>query len=257
MDLGIAGKRALVMGASGGLGRAIAMALAAEGVEVVLTARSADKLERTVADIAAAGGTASYLAADLSDPGAVDLLGDAAGQIDILVNNTGGPPPGTVTTADLSGLTSQFDTMVARIVHLTERLLPGMRDRGFGRVLTVASSGVIQPIPHLAVSNILRASLVGWSKSLATDVAGDGVTVNLLIPGRIHTDRVDSIDAGAAERSGQDIEAVRAASRATIPAGRYGDPAEFGAVAAFLASVPAAYVTGSQIRIDGGMIKSV
>ena len=260
MDLGIAGKKALVMGASGGLGGAIAAALAAEGVEVLLTARSADKLEAAVAAITAAGGKASFVAADLSDPGSVDALaeaGAAMGGIDILVNNTGGPPPGTITSADLSGLTAQFDTMVARIIHVTERVLPGMREKGWGRVLTIASSGVIQPIPHLALSNVLRASLVGWSKSLAGDVAADGVTVNMLIPGRIHTDRVDSIDTGAAKKSGKTLEEVRATSRATIPAGRYGAPEEFAAVATFLASVPAAYVTGSQIRCDGGLIKSV
>jgi len=147
--------------------------------------------------------------------------------------------------------------MVLSVVSLTARLLPQMRAQGWGRIVTIGSSGVIQPIPNLGLSNALRSALVGWSKSLSLDVAADGVTVNMLLPGRIHTERVDELDIAAATRTGQSLEDTRAASRATIPAGRYGDVAEFAAVAAFLASAPASYVTGSLIRCDGGAIKSV
>ncbi len=158
---------------------------------------------------------------------------------------------------DEETLTAQAQAMVFRVIALTNRLLPAMVAAGWGRVLTCASSGVLQPIPNLAMSNTLRSALVGWNKTLANEVAANGVTCNMLLPGRIHTARTDQLDAAAAKRTGKTIDEVRAASRATIPAGRYGKVAEFGAVAAFLCSDPAGYVTGSVIRCDGGSIKSV
>ena len=261
MDLGLQGKRALVLGSSRGLGQGIAKALAAEGVHVLLTGRSAERLEETAAAIRAAGGRADTVACDLGADDAVEVLAAAVardlGGADILVNNTGGPPPGAMVDTDPSGLTAQFEVMVTRLAALTARLLPHMRTQRWGRIITIGSSGVIQPIPTLALSNVIRASLVGWSKSLAGDVAAEGITVNMLLPGRIHTERLDRLDAAAAERTGKDIDEVRDASRATIPAGRYGTVEEFAAVATFLASEPAAYVTGSQIRCDGGLIRSV
>ncbi|MEM9814438.1 MAG: SDR family oxidoreductase, partial [Pseudomonadota bacterium] len=142
-------------------------------------------------------------------------------------------------------------------VEITARLLPPMRAQKWGRIITVGSSGVIQPLTNLGLSNALRASLVGWSKSLSNDLAADGVTVNMLLPGRIHTERVDELDAAAAKRTGKTIEETREAAMAAIPAGRYGTPAEFAAVAAFLASDQASYITGSQIRVDGGAIRSI
>lgn len=262
MDLGLAGKRALVMSSSRGLGLACATALAEEGSHVLLTGRSADALKAAAADITARGpGRADYVVADLDDPSCAETLMQAAqsvlGGVDILVNNTGGPPPGRMADADPAVLAAQFDTMVLRVAQLTAQILPGMRERGWGRIITIASSGVIQPIPNLGLSNALRSALVGWSKSLSGDVAADGVTVNMLLPGRIHTARVDQLDEAAAKRTGATLEETRAASRAAIPAGRYGTVAEFGAVAAFLASEPASYVTGGLIRCDGGAIKSV
>ncbi|MEM6946087.1 MAG: SDR family oxidoreductase, partial [Pseudomonadota bacterium] len=197
----------------------------------------------------------------LSDPAAVDAIergvDEKLGGIDILVNNTGGPPPGRMVDADLSVMAAQFDTMVMRVCEITARLLPKMRAQKWGRVITVGSSGVIQPLTNLGLSNALRASLVGWSKSLSNDLAADGITVNMLLPGRIHTERVDELDAAASKRTGKTIEETREAAKAAIPAGRYGTPAEFAAVAAFLASEQASYITGSQIRVDGGAIRSL
>ena len=262
MDLGIKGKRALVGASSQGLGRAIAEALAAEGVDVLLTGRNEEALATTQSAInSRAGGRAHVQAGDLTDPDLPQILHAAAerhmGGVDILVNNTGGPPPGQMVDANLDTAAQQFDQMILPVARITETLLPQMRTQKWGRILTVASSGVIQPIPNLGLSNMLRSALVGWSKSLANDLGPDGITVNMLIPGRIHTNRVDIIDTGAAKRSGKTLEEIRQASKATIPVGRYGKPEEFGAAAAFLASQQAAYVTGMLMRIDGGLIKSV
>jgi 3-oxoacyl-[acyl-carrier protein] reductase len=262
MDLGLTGKRALVMSSSRGLGLGCAEALAAEGAHVLLTGRSADKLAEAAAAITAKGpGKADYVVADLTDKAAVDTLVKAAedvlGGVDILVNNTGGPPPGRMVDADPAVLAAQFDTMVMTVATLTARLLPAMQAQSWGRVITIGSSGVIQPIPNLGLSNAIRSALVGWSKSLSNDVASEGVTVNMLLPGRIHTERVDELDGAASKRTGKSLDETRAAYRATIPAGRYGTVEEFGAVCAFLASNQASYITGGLIRCDGGSVKSV
>lgn len=256
MDLNITGKRALVLGASRGLGMAIAKSLAAEGVTVFAAARSKDKIEAWSADVPAV----TPVALDLSDIAQVDALVDTLledGGVDIVVNNGGGPPPGTAQDAGRSDWIMHFEAMAANIFHLNTRLLPAMKERGWGRIISVASSGVEQPIPNLALSNGIRSALIGWSKTLANEVAGDGITVNVVLPGRIHTQRVDELDAAAAKRTDKDVAEVAAASRATIPAGRYGKPEEFADVVTFLASDRAAYVTGSKIRIDGGSIKSI
>ncbi|MDB5512204.1 MAG: short-chain dehydrogenase/reductase [Enterovirga sp.] len=261
MDLGLTGKRALVLSSSRGLGRGIAEALAAEGADVMLTARSEDKLKAAADAINARGaGRASYMTADLKSDAAgiharaVEALG---GPIDILVANTGGPPAGTATAVEPDTYGAQFDAMVMPVIRLAGLALPGMRERGFGRVLVVASSGVVQPIPNLVISNTLRSSLVGWAKTLATEVAADGVTVNLILPGRIETDRTGELDAANAKKQGASVEQVAASARAAIPAGRYGRVQEFADVACFLASERASYVTGSTIRVDGGAIRSV
>lgn len=262
MDLGLTGKRALVMSSSRGLGLGIAESLAAEGADVLLTGRSEDKLRAAAERINARGaGKAAWVAADLGDPGAVEVMTRAAeeamGGVDILLANTGGPPPGRMADADLAILARQFEMMVMRVAEVAAAVVPGMKARGWGRILTVGSSGVVQPIPTLGLSNALRSALVGWSKSMANDLAGDGITVNMILPGRIHTERVDELDAAASERSGTSVEEVAAASRATIPVGRYGTIEEFAKVATFLVSNAASYVTGSLIRVDGGAIRSV
>lgn len=262
MDLGLAGKGALVLASSRGLGLGVAKALAAEGARVLITGRSEERLKAAVDAVMAAGsGSASYVVADLGMPDAVQDLARTAqarlDSVDILVNNTGGPPPGSVLPVPAGVWDAQFGTMVRSLVTLTAALIPGMRASGWGRVLTLTSSGVVQPIPNLGLSNALRSALVGWSKTLAEEVARDGITVNVLAPGRIHTERVDELDAAAATRTGKPVEDIAAASRASIPAGRYGRVEEFAAVAAFLVSVPASYVTGSVVRCDGGAIRSV
>lgn len=261
MDLGLAGRRALVLASSQGLGAAIALRLAKEGASVAITGRSEERLASTAKWIEAETGIKpTVMVADLTDACATASICDAAmadANVDILVNNTGGPPPGLASTVSQADWLAQFNQMVLPLFEITRRLLPGMRERHWGRVLTITSSGIVQPIPNLPISNTLRSSIVGWSKSLATEVAADGVTVNIIAPGRIATNRTRQIDAAAAAKSGKSAETVRAESCATIPMGRYGTAEEFAAVAAFLASEPASYVTGSIIRVDGGLIRSV
>ncbi|MGW5875984.1 SDR family oxidoreductase [Nocardiopsis terrae] len=261
MDLGIAGKVALVTAATSGLGRAVAVALAAEGVRVAVTGRDEERLDAAVAACRAHGADAVGVSWDLAEHGrageVVSRVVDELGPVDILVNNTGGPPP-TTALGQRPGLwQDMYAAMVLPVIGLTDAVVGGMRERGWGRIITSTSSGPIAPIPNLGVSNTLRASLHSWSKTVANEVAADGVTANVIVPGRIATPRVESLDRARAERSGLPLEQVREQARGSIPAGRYGDPEEYGAVAAFLASRQAAYVNGSVIRVDGGQIPSV
>lgn len=261
MDLGLQGKVALVTASSGGLGAAIAEVLAEEGARVAITGTKADKLEATAAAIRAKGGEVISLVWDLGDltriEPAIAEIEAKLGPIDILVNNTGGPPPSPAAGQSLETWNAHFQSMVLSVLAITDRVLPGMRQRKWGRVITSTSMGVVAPIPNLGISNTLRASLVGWSKTLSREVARDGITCNILAPGRILTDRVRAIDAGQAKREGRSVEEVAAASQAAIPVGRYGDPREFADMAAFLASPRASYVTGSVIRVDGGVLANV
>jgi 3-oxoacyl-[acyl-carrier protein] reductase len=260
MDLGLSGKRALVIGASQGIGRAIAEGLASEGCNVAIASRSAEKL-KTVADgIASAGGSASVHTVDLSDISSVSALAEsvlAAGPVDILVNNCGGPPPSGALGVAADEWRRQFDAMVISSITLTEAVVPGMRERGWGRIQFILSSGVIQPIPTLGISNVLRSSVASFSKTLAKEVAPPGITSKVLLPGRIETDRLLSLDQKTAEREGMDVADVRKRSQSAVPVGRYGQPREFADVAAFLASERASYVTGMMMRIDGGLINTM
>lgn len=261
MDLGIAGRVALVTAASSGLGRAMALALAAEGVNVAVTGRDTERLGATVDACRASGARAVGVEWDLAEHGrareVADRVATDLGPVDILVNNTGGPPPTPALGQEPALWRDMYAAMVLPVIELTDAVVGGMRERGWGRIITSTSSGPITPIPNLGVSNTLRASLHSWSKTVATEVAADGVTANVVVPGRIATPRVDSLDRARAEREGLSLEEARAKGLASIPAGRYGDPAEYGAVAAFLASRQAAYVTGSVIRVDGGQVPSV
>ncbi len=189
-----------MLGSSRGLGLAIAQTLAAEGASVILAGRNVAALEEAAAGIRAAGGAASTQLLDLADRASVLAALDVLERqpIDILVNNSGGPPPGRSRRCAPEQWSRQFETMVSAIFLVTSRLLPGMRARKFGRIVNVVSSGVAQPIPNLGISNALRASIVGWAKTLATEVAAEGITVNSVLPGRIHTQRVDELDTAAA-----------------------------------------------------------
>jgi 3-oxoacyl-[acyl-carrier protein] reductase len=257
MNLELENRHALVTGASRGLGRAIASGLAAEGAKVTAAARNPERLNALVAATPAGRGTITAREFDLADGSAIDRLDCLLQQLDILVLNTGGPPPGPMAETSDAVWCKQFEAMFLSVIRLTRLALPGMCKRGFGRIVLVVSSGVIQPIPNLGVSNALRSALVGWAKTLASEVASDGITVNCIAPGRIATDRVAELDQGRAKREGMDIEKVKQESLALIPAGRYGDAAEFASVVTFLASPRASYMTGGVVRVDGGMIRSV
>jgi 3-oxoacyl-[acyl-carrier protein] reductase len=260
MDSNLDQQHAVVTGASRGLGRAIASALAAEGADVVAVARNFDRLRDLATSLAsgtARRGSITPRVCDLANSGSIEALSDVLRHADILVLNTGGPPPGPVSEVSDATWSTQFESMFLSAMRLTRLALPGMRQRQYGRILLVVSSGVLQPIANLGLSNALRMALVGWAKTLAAEVASEGITVNCLAPGRIATDRVAELDQAAAERQQTDVGHVQKQSRASIPVGRYGDPAEFAAIATFLASRQASYMTGGVLRVDGGMIRGV
>lgn len=253
MKLGLEGKRAVVLGASKGLGAAIAQALAAEGATVIGAARSVEAIEKL-------GNNISGVSLDLTAPASVQAFIDrilADGGADILINNSGGPAPGEASALPADDYTKAFNTMAAPLIAITQALLPGMRAKKWGRIITLTSSGVEAPLPRLALSNAIRQTLVGWSKTLAGEVAADNITANIIVQGRIHTTRVDELDAAAAKRLGKSVEDIKAQSISTIPAGRYGRPEELADVVTFIASERASYITGSLIRVDGGMIRSI
>lgn len=265
MDLGIAGKTALVAASTGGLGLAVARALAAEGARVAIVGRRRERAKEIVAGLQEAYGSTGFdavaIEADLTTPegiaSAVEQTSADLGPIDVLVLNGPGPKPGAASTLSSADLAAAFELLVKPHHALISEILPGMRERRWGRILAVGSSGVAAPLPNLAASNTGRAALAGYLKTLAAEVALDGVTVNMLLPGRIATDRVAELDQAAAKRRGTTLEEIQRESRKTIPARRYGDPAEFGAAAAFLCSAPASYITGVALRCDGGLIRSL
>jgi 3-oxoacyl-[acyl-carrier protein] reductase len=258
MELGLRGRSAVVGGATSGLGRASAEALAGEGCNLVIWSRRADALARVADELRATHGVdVAQVAADATDPGAAALVAataTAVAPVDIVVLNAGGPPTVDPTATDREGWERAFQLLAATPIELATRLLPGMRERGWGRVVSILSSGVRQPIPELVYSNSGRSALAAWLKTTARAVASDGVTVNGVMPGRIATPRVHELDSARAEREGTTEEAVRASHLATIPAGRYGEPAELGALVAFLASERATYITGQLVAVDGGLI---
>ncbi len=213
-----------------------------------------------VASAAAAHPGSIGVAIDLTDPestaAALDTVDEEFGHVDVLVLNSGGPPPGTAGELTSGQLAESLQTLVLTQIDLVARYLPGMRERGWGRIVAVGSSGMQQPIPGLARSNASRAALAGYLKTLSAEVAGDGVTVNMVLPGKIDTDRLTQIDNARAGSTGAAVEDVRAQSQAAIPIGRYGRPEEFGAAAVFLCGEPAGYITGIQLRVDGGAVGS-
>jgi 3-oxoacyl-[acyl-carrier protein] reductase len=262
MDLGLRGKTAVVAAASRGLGKAVALALAREGANVVMFSRDDAAIQaaaREVQDAADGSVQVVGVAANATNP--VDLervvrtAVDRFGGVDILYNNAGGPPPGTFDTLADEDWQAAFELSLMSAIRLTRLCLPHMRARHWGRVITGTSSSVKQPLPTLMLSNSLRSATTAWSKTLADQVAADGITVNTIAPGRINTERVRQIDADLAQRTGRTPEDVERDALKAVPTGRYGEPAEFGAVAAFLASEAASYVTGVTLLVDGGLFR--
>jgi 3-oxoacyl-[acyl-carrier protein] reductase len=261
MELGIRGRNALVLGGGGGLGGAIAKALAVEGVKIAVADIDAEAVKRSADQIGAHGGEALGLVWDLSDLTVVDknvsAIEGSFGPVDVLVNITGGPPPTPAAGQDPNLWSKHFAAMVLSVIAITDRVLPNMKARAWGRIITSTSSGVVAPIPNLGLSNSLRLSLVGWSKTLAREVARDGITANVILPGRIATERIRFLDEAKARREGRPVDAVTAESTGSIPIGRYGKPEEYADAVAFLASDRASYITGSVMRVDGGLIASI
>ncbi|MBA4261521.1 MAG: 3-oxoacyl-ACP reductase [Comamonadaceae bacterium] len=260
MNLGIAGKWALVCGASKGLGLGCAQALAGEGVNVVLVARGAQVLEAAAAALRAAAPGVQVLAvaADITTPEGRSAAFAAAGgpgtAFDIVVSNAGGPPPGDFRSWDREAWIKAVDANMLTPIELIKATVDGMAARGFGRIVNITSSAVKAPIDILGLSNGARSGLTGFVAGVArSGIAAQGVTINNLLPGKFDTDRLQGTLAGAASKTGQSVDAVRAAQMAQIPARRFGNPAEFGAICAFLCSVQAGYLNGQNILPDGGL----
>ena len=259
MDLGSAGRQAIVCGARSGLGLACARALAAEGVHVVLAARSADKLAQVVAQLAAEFPAVSVrgVAVDLAAPEAPGLLLAACPEPDILVLNSGGPPAGDLRRFERADWEAALNANLISAVMLVRAVIDGMCARGFGRIVAVTSGAVKAPPPFLALSNAARAGLVATLKGLAREVARHNVTINNLMPHVFDTERLATNFTNRARQSGETEDALRAQSLARIPAGRFGDPAEFGALCASLCNARLGYLTGQSIMLDGGTFEGV
>ena len=253
MDLGIEGKTALVCASSKGLGLGCAQALAAAGVNLVMNARGADALEAAADAIRAAHGvTVQTVAGDITSDAGRDAVLNAAGTPDILVNNAGGPPPGLWSDWERDDFIAALDANMLTPIALMKASLPGMMERGWGRVVNITSQSVKAPIPQLGLSNAARTGLTGYVAGTARQVAAQGVTINNLLPGIHATDRANALDGPVAERDGISLDEARARRSATIPAGRYGTLEDFGATCAFLCSVHAGFIVGQNILLDGG-----
>ena len=262
MDLGIRGKVALVAASSKGLGRAVAEELAAEGTHLVMCARGKETLEQTAELIRQKTGVKVVaVAADVSDPADVARVVKAAfdelGRVDILVANSGGPPSGPFESFTLEMWDAATRLLLKSAVELTRAVLPGMKERRWGRILNVTSIAAKQPIEGLMLSNSLRAAVIGFARTLANEVAPFGVTVNNLLPGYTRTDRVQELARAAGGKAGVSNTDIVSKWEMEIPMGRLGEPREFAALAAFLASERASYITGSSIAVDGGWIRSL
>jgi 3-oxoacyl-[acyl-carrier protein] reductase len=260
MDLEIQGKVALVTAASKGLGRAVAEALAAEGARVCICARTTADVERTAEEIGKTSGAEVFaVTTDVSKlqdlASTVDAVKDRWGPVEILVNNAGGPPAGFFEQHDADTWQSAYELTLRSVVETCRLVVPDMRARHWGRIINVTSISVKQPVHSLMLSNSLRAGVTGFARTLANEVAADGITVNNLLPGFTKTSRVEQLAKTMADKEGTDVEAVYDLWREQIPMRRLADPREFGALAAFLASPRASYITAQSVAIDGGWIR--
>ncbi|HXV56959.1 MAG TPA: SDR family oxidoreductase [Gaiellaceae bacterium] len=258
MNLGLDGRVALVCGASRGLGRAIAAELAAEGAAVAVCSRDAARLEEAAAEL---GPDALAVPADLAAPGEPTRVVEAAierfGRLDVLVANTGGPPAGTHDTLTLEDWDRATALLLRSAVELAGAALPGMKERGWGRVLCVTSVAVKQPVDNLILSNSLRAAVTGFAKTLSREVAAHGITVNTILPGYTATERAVELNRANAAREGVGEDEIHARLVAAIPLGRLAEPSELAALAAFLASERAGYITGGAFAVDGGWLRGL
>lgn len=254
-------RTALLLGGSKGLGLGVAEALVQRGVHVALVGRDTAALQAAAEQLAAYPGSVTLFACDLQDSDSVSrLLADVSQRlntVDIILLNGGGPPPFAASHYDETLWQTQFTAMFLSQIRIVSHFLPAMRQRGFGRVLAVSSTSIREPIADLTASNALRSALAAWAKTLATEVARDGVTVNVVLPGRFATERTTRLDAMDAEDRGVDSAVIAAESQQQIPLGRYGTAQEFGAVVAFLASEEASYITGVALPVDGGLSRSM
>lgn len=261
METGLKGTVALVAASSSGLGRAVAHALASEGADVVMCARRADVLKEAADEVRGMSGSAVLeVVADLSQAEDVERVVQAAverfGRIDVLVTNAGGPPPGEFTAHDDEAWEKAFSTNLMSVVRLIRAALPYVKAGGRGRIINLTSTSVKQPVEGLILSNAIRAGVTGLAKTLAVELAPYGVTVNNIAPGRISTNRTRELDQARAAAQGTTEEQVHTTLSSQIPMGRYGEPDDVAHLAVFLASDKAAYITGTTIQVDGGMVKS-
>jgi 3-oxoacyl-[acyl-carrier protein] reductase len=259
VDLGLTGRRAFVGGSSAGLGRAVAAGLLDEGARVVICARGAERLERTRAELAKTyGDRVQAIAADLGRPDeagrAVTRAASLLGGIDVLVTNSGGPPPGRFEAHPPDGWRAAVDLLLLSTVEMIRAALPQLRASDQARIVALASTSVVRPIDGLILSNTVRAGVVGLFRSLAGELAADRILVNVVCPGVIDTDRIRQLDAAKAQASGRPVEDHAAERTRAIPLGRIGRPDEFAAACVFLASARASYITGTVVPVDGGLL---
>lgn len=262
MDLGLNGKVAMVAGASRGLGHAVALVLAREGARVSLASRDAKAIDDAARRIAAETSAETLpVAVDVRSAESITAWHartvERFGGVDLLFANSGGPPAGTALSFDDAAWQSAFELLVLSAVRMVRAVVPSMQARGGGAIVVSTSSAVKEPVPNLALSNVVRTSVAALSKTLANELSGQGIRVNHLMPGRIDTDRVRELDAIRGRATGASPDDVRAGWAKTIPLGRYGVPEEYGNAAAFLFSDAARYITGASLQVDGGLIRSV
>jgi len=258
MELGLKGKKALVTGASAGLGAAAALALAQEGVEVTINGRNLERLEKAGGRIQAVTGVKPQLAVgDVSKPEDVERIVQKAGIIDILISNAGGPPPGDLIDHPKERWLEAADLVLHSAINLTRAVIEEMKERRWGRLIYITSVGVLQPIDNLILSNTFRAGVTAFCKTISNNYAGHGITANCVCPGYTATERLSELAQKVAEASGKAADEIMSGFAASNPAGRVGKPEEPAALIAFLASEKAAYMTGTSIPVDGGLVKAL